>query len=216
MLISITGPECSGKTTLGRFLARELSVDHVEEYAREYLGTTNGKYSFEDIDAIAKHQVNLVCRAGKRKTESENLHGNSLNCSGLTETTPILDLENSKAKTGEANGAEFEEVERVVITDTFLLVILIWSWHKFGKVSENVRTLYSKFQPDLYLLCRPDLAWEYDALRESKHEREELFEIYLEHIRSTNIPFLIVEGTAQNRRRGALHFVQSLIQKKLP
>ena len=35
--IAFTGPECSGKSTMAKWLADEYSLKIVEEYAREYL-----------------------------------------------------------------------------------------------------------------------------------------------------------------------------------
>ena len=53
--IAFTGPECSGKSTMARWLAKELSFDLVKEYAREYL-KDNSAYSIDDLDIIASKQ----------------------------------------------------------------------------------------------------------------------------------------------------------------
>jgi len=177
VLICITGPECSGKTTLSQYLSQSLGAVSVAEYAREYLNASNVQYTFEELDIIAEKQVDLV---------------------------------------RDAREIEVSRNKRVVITDTFVLVIVIWSLYKYGKVSERIKALYSDNQPDFYILCRPDLPWKQDPLRENPHDREALFERYLQHIRISNIPFFIVEGLGPERLHKTLQRIESLILNNLP
>ena len=53
--IAFTGPECSGKSTMAKWLAKELSFQIVEEYSREYLKDKLA-YSIDDLDMIALEQ----------------------------------------------------------------------------------------------------------------------------------------------------------------
>ena len=57
-IISIVGPESTGKTTLARALGDHFAVRYVQEYAREYLG---GRAAYEqaDVEAIARGQMFL-------------------------------------------------------------------------------------------------------------------------------------------------------------
>lgn len=57
MRIAITGPECSGKSTLSEQLAWELDLPWTPEHARDYLGRLGRPYVPEDIIAIAKEQA---------------------------------------------------------------------------------------------------------------------------------------------------------------
>ncbi len=61
-IISISGPESSGKTSLAIALAQELGCAYVPEIARFYL-KDHGNYSFEDVQHIAKLQLEAVQRA---------------------------------------------------------------------------------------------------------------------------------------------------------
>ncbi len=49
MQIVITGPECSGKTTLFNTLAAELNIPAVPELTVPYLRLRNGKYNVNDL-----------------------------------------------------------------------------------------------------------------------------------------------------------------------
>ena len=90
-----------------------------------------------------------------------------------------------------------------LICDTNLVVILIWSQEKFGKIAPELETL---FQPEIYalhLLMKPDLPWEPDPLREDPHRLNELFDIYREFLDKRNIPYQIVSGYGDERTRKA-------------
>ena len=46
----------------------------------------------------------------------------------------------------------------------------------------------------IYLLCKPDIKWKYDPQRESEHNRDEIFDIYLKEIQEQNQPYVIIKG----------------------
>ena len=58
-IISVAGGTASGKTTLATELSQELGVHSCPEYARTFLHSTNGVYSYSDLDTIASGQVQL-------------------------------------------------------------------------------------------------------------------------------------------------------------
>jgi len=58
--IAILGPECTGKTTLAAQLAQHFHGIWVPEYAREYVARLNRKYTFEDVEHIAKVQIQQI------------------------------------------------------------------------------------------------------------------------------------------------------------
>ena len=70
--IAFTGPECSGKSTAAEWLAKELSCEIVEEYAREYLKGSS-TYSKDDLDKIALEQFNRNSAAGPLVIDTEML-----------------------------------------------------------------------------------------------------------------------------------------------
>jgi len=54
--VAITGPECTGKSTLTEQLAGYFHTKYVPEYAREYIAGLNRPYTFEDVLHIAEVQ----------------------------------------------------------------------------------------------------------------------------------------------------------------
>lgn len=55
--IIVTGPECSGKTTLCKSLSKYFNLSCCKEYAREYLQKLAGDYNKDDLLKIAKGQL---------------------------------------------------------------------------------------------------------------------------------------------------------------
>ena len=97
--------------------------------------------------------------------------------------------------------AIWEEVsaEKLLFCDTEMLVLKIWSGFKYGTCSSFILEAFRNQQFEHYFLCRPDIDWEEDPLRENPEDREELFERYLSELKKQGIPFTIVEGSLENR-----------------
>ena len=55
--IVVIGPESTGKSWLCENLATYYNTHWVEEYAREYLLTNGKDYTLNDLDVIAKGQI---------------------------------------------------------------------------------------------------------------------------------------------------------------
>ncbi|HKL03737.1 MAG TPA: ATP-binding protein [Cryomorphaceae bacterium] len=68
-----------------------------------------------------------------------------------------------------------ENANKIVFFDTDMLVLKIWSRYRFDSVPRNVALAFEQRQYDAVLLCKPDLPWIPDPLRESPDEEERLF-----------------------------------------
>lgn len=89
--------------------------------------------------------------------------------------------------------------EDLIFCDTDMTVMKVWSDFKYGSSSPLIRSLQEQQQFDHYFLCRPDMEWEEDPLREHPEQREELFRIYLEELTQRKVPFTILEGQLEDR-----------------
>ena len=72
-----------------------------------------------------------------------------------------------KIAKGQINKEEtaIKKTENLLICDTDLHVIKVWSQHKFGKVHSWVEQLITDRKYDLYLLTDIDIPWENDPQR---------------------------------------------------
>ena len=58
MKVGIIGPECTGKSTLARYLAKRYKGVYIAEYAREFVEQKgNKKVSYEELCLITRKQI---------------------------------------------------------------------------------------------------------------------------------------------------------------
>ena len=91
-----------------------------------------------------------------------------------------------------------------IVCDTDLLVIMIWSEVKYGHCDPWI---YETFENCIaqtatsrhYYLCDPSIPWQADPLRENPHNRNELFELYLQKLKTYKLEHSIVTGDPRQR-----------------
>lgn len=104
-----------------------------------------------------------------------------------------------------------EATEPFYFVDTDMYVLKVWFEVVFGTCPPWILKQCAAQQCDLYLLCRPDLPWVPDALREypDQHERERHFKMYLDLLVNDGRPFAIISGTEDERLRNAIAAVDA-------
>ena len=82
------------------------------------------------------------------------------------------------------------------ILDTDLITIKIWSEYKYESCDSWIleKINEQKLEQRFYLLCKPDIPWQSDPLRENPDNRDELFEIYKMELENLGYNYYIVEG----------------------
>ena len=162
----ITGPECSGKTTLAAALAKKLETGFVPEIARDYLAKHPNSYTLEDVLKMAKLQYDAI------------------------KSTPASEI-------------------GLQICDTAMLEFKIWLDDKFYYTDPFTEQAFENLKDSFYFLCKPDIPFEKDPLREDPHRRMELFERYLAVLNDKKMLFKIIEGTLENRLDTAIDLIKS-------
>jgi nicotinamide riboside kinase len=95
-----------------------------------------------------------------------------------------------------------------LIVDTDFYVLDIWWKELFAQENEEIRLMKATFDFDLYLLCEPDLPWEFDPLRENPNDRDRLFLLYKSALEEDGRTVEIVQGKGEER-------MQNILQKIL-
>jgi NadR type nicotinamide-nucleotide adenylyltransferase len=103
-----------------------------------------------------------------------------------------------------------KDANRVLFLDTTLLVIKIWSDFKFGSTDPFILKELDNSEYHLHLLTYIDIPWEDDPQREHPYKREELYQIYLEHLKTMNVPFVEIRGEREHRRKTAIDAIDRL------
>jgi len=100
----------------------------------------------------------------------------------------------------------------VLICDTNLYVIKVWSLFKFGTCNEDILRQIASRQYDLYLLTFIDVPWEDDPQREHPDKRYELYEAYLNEMKNQPVPFIEIKGEKEQRRKTAIDAVEKILK----
>ncbi|RKD89710.1 AAA family ATPase [Mangrovibacterium diazotrophicum] len=89
--------------------------------------------------------------------------------------------------------------------DTWLIVTKVWFDWVYNRRPEWLEQSIADYPIGLYLLCKPDIPWEPDPLRENGGEvREKLYEIYKTELIQRNLPFVEIGGEGEERLQNAI------------
>jgi nicotinamide riboside kinase len=93
----------------------------------------------------------------------------------------------------------------VFLSDTEWLNLILWFEFKGWKVPGWIEDEWIQSGPRLYLLCKPDIPWEEDPLREmpDQDKRYALFDAYRKRLEQSDIPWTVIEGSAEQRVKDA-------------
>ena len=109
----------------------------------------------------------------------------------------------------EQNCIDKNKTAKMIICDTDIQVIRIWSQIKYHKCNSFI--LQHQSTNTYYILCYPGFKWVYDPLRENKNNRITLFEKYHTDLQKNNNRFSIARGSHEDR----MSFVVSKILKMI-
>ncbi len=103
--------------------------------------------------------------------------------------------------------------DSVIFIDTDLYVMKVWSEYVFGQCEAWILQEIAGRHYDGYLLCRADLPWVKDELREYPDlaTREKLFHIYRDLLINQSVPWAEVGGSADERLTNAIAAVERLL-----
>jgi NadR type nicotinamide-nucleotide adenylyltransferase len=105
------------------------------------------------------------------------------------------------------------DVKKVMICDTNLYVIKIWSQVKFNTVHPDILKSIETRKYDLYLLTYIDIPWEEDPQREHPDKRQFLFDLYKKEMEGQPVPFVEIRGEREQRRKTAIDAVEKLLMQ---
>ncbi len=169
-IIVFTGPESTAKSAVSKQVADELGAMWVPEYAREYISALNRPYTSEDVETIARHQIEQYQQAL---------------CSN----------------------------NQIIVFDTFLVITKGWFEIVYRQVPDWFLSFYNEVEIDLHLLCKPDIEWKADEVRENGHRRQELFNYYKNELETKHFNYQILEGAGEIRINTAINYIRQTINK---
>lgn len=192
--VVIIGPESTGKSTLCQMLSQHYGAPWCREYAREYLMTNGTDYNYDNLLTMAKGQVAL-------EDEVAISFENTLIEEKITLQSPISNLKSKN--------------QAFLFIDTDLYVMKVWCEYVFNDCHSWILKRIAERPYDLYLLCRPDLPWIKDELREYPNEkpRQELYHIYKDLLVQQATPWAEVYGNFEERLERAIEAIEMHLVK---
>jgi len=121
-------------------------------------------------------------------------------------------LENEAVATAQKAFNESGRQSKVFL-DTDMYVMKVWCEFVFGKCHPYILEQIAARKYDLYLLCKPDLPWVKDELREypDLERREQLYGIYKNILENQSTPWVEISGDYTKRLATGIEAVNKLL-----
>ncbi|WP_109695984.1 AAA family ATPase [Chitinophaga deserti] len=105
--------------------------------------------------------------------------------------------------------------KELIVCDTDLYVIKVWSEAKYGDCDPRILELIAQRKYDGYLLTYIDIPWEDDPLREHPlpEERTYYYNIYRDIVINSGTPWADIRGDYDQRLRSAAEAVREMMKK---
>lgn len=106
------------------------------------------------------------------------------------------------------------EAAGLLVCDTDLQVLRVWSEHKYGRCHKWILEQIARRSYDLYLLTYIDIAWEDDPLREHPEEgqRHYFYNVYRDIVQQSGLPWADVRGTMDQRLEISLKAIKDYLE----
>jgi NadR type nicotinamide-nucleotide adenylyltransferase len=114
----------------------------------------------------------------------------------------------------EAEYSEKAGNQSLLFIDTDMYVMKVWCEFVFGKCHQWILDRIAEQQYDLYFLCKPDLPWIKDELREYPDEarRIKLYHFYKDLLVNQSTPWVEISGNYDERFQKATTSINHLLK----
>ena len=195
--VGIIGPESTGKSSLGQYLAKRYGATYVPEYARDYVASLHRPYTYDDVCHIACKQIETISKsplvAPQKDYPGAQVVHSDLSCAsapaiigdagvspagycpGAQASSPATSFfgapskgENTKSPfKGDLEGLDGDGGCPVIFFDTELIVTRVWFDYVYGTAPDWLLSAMQQYKMDTYLLTYPDIPWIPDPTREN-------------------------------------------------
>lgn len=104
-----------------------------------------------------------------------------------------------------------QNANRVLICDTNLIVLKVWSEQKYGECDPEILRVMATRHYDLLLLTNIDIPWQEDPQREHPDKREHFWNIYKREAIESKIPTIEISGLKEERRKIAVQAIEKIL-----
>jgi NadR type nicotinamide-nucleotide adenylyltransferase len=102
------------------------------------------------------------------------------------------------------------EASNLLICDTNLVVIKIWSEFNYGTCDPEILRLLNNRTYHLHLLTNIDVPWENDPQREHPQKRDLLYSLYKKELNALGVPYVEISGNEAQRLVTAIEAIETI------
>ena len=103
-----------------------------------------------------------------------------------------------------------QRAPNILLCDTSAWQIAVWHYRYLGRHSARLLKLAQARTYHLIFLCKPDIPFVQDGVRDGKKIRESMFTWLSDLLVQENLTFVVLDGDADKRRDLALKSIQGL------
>lgn len=100
----------------------------------------------------------------------------------------------------------------VIVCDTNAVATELWQQRYMGKTTATMKQIASHDKADLYIITGDEIPFVQDGIRDGEHIRHQMHRWFIARIKKSGVPYIVVTGSRQQRRREALQVAKHMIR----
>lgn len=100
----------------------------------------------------------------------------------------------------------------VIVCDTNAVATELWQRRYMGRTTAEMSRIAARDKADLYIITGDEIPFVQDGIRDGEHLRHRMHRWFINHIKKTGVPYLIVSGTPEERLAVATRAAKEMIR----
>lgn len=101
----------------------------------------------------------------------------------------------------------------VIVCDTNAVATELWQRRYMGRATAEIKRIAARDKADLYIITGDEIPFVQDGIRDGEHIRHRMHKWFIAHIRKTNVPYIVVTGSQEERLAAATKAAKQAIRK---
>jgi NadR type nicotinamide-nucleotide adenylyltransferase len=102
----------------------------------------------------------------------------------------------------------------IIVCDTNAVATELWQRRYMGRTTKQMREIALADKADLYIITGDEIPFVQDGIRDGEHIRHRMHRWFVNRIKKTGVPYLIINGTPEERLKTATQAARKMIREK--